>query len=57
MTDIIPNVGTQNDRLHDLEMQYLIQTINVLREKLEKSKITEEENSQLAKKVYFSENT
>ena len=56
MTDIIPNMGTQKNRFLDLEIQYLKQTINVLREKLEKSKITEEENIQSVKKVYFSEN-
>ena len=49
------NSNTQPVQLIELEMKYLRQTINVLRNELEKSKISEEEKVQAVKKTLNNE--
>ncbi|SVB35837.1 uncharacterized protein METZ01_LOCUS188691, partial [marine metagenome] len=51
----IQNPETQPVQLIELEIKYLRQTINVLRDELEKSKINEEEKVQAVKKTYNDE--
>ena len=49
------NSETQSVQLIELEIKYLRQTINVLRNELEKSKISEEEKVQAVKKTLNDE--
>ena len=49
------NSETQPVQLIELEIKYLRQTINVLRDELEKSKISEEEKVQAVKKTLNDE--